>query len=187
MKKNIFNLIALVVSVVVFTSSSFSEASVSPTTSQDPNTSSEKNLSVDPFYEELIDFLFDSASALSKYPLYEKTKRPQILKKTKVQMTQEICPEDPNNCYNLAAFYNTDKNEITYDEMLDINSDHDNSFIVHEIVHSLQFHHKGSSIYIDCKATKATELEAYTVQNIYLKKRGQFAQYGEALRFLVCD
>lgn len=187
MKKNIFNLIALVVAVVAFASSSFSLASVSSKGSDAPNPSPERDPSDDPFYAELIDFLFDSASALSKYSMYERSKRPQILKKTKAQMTQEICPEDPNNCYNLAAFYNTDKNEIIYDEMLDINSDHDNSFIVHEIVHSLQFYHKGSSIYEDCKTTKTTELEAYTVQNIYLKKRGQFAQYGEALRFLVCD
>lgn len=144
-------------------------------------------ISGDELYAELIDFLYDSASGLSHYSMYPKEHRPLILKKTKQQMQQEICPTDPNNCYNLAAYYNTEKNEIIYDEVLDIDSNHDNSFIVHEIVHSLQYFHNGDAIFKDCKATKATELEAYDVQNRYLKKMGVFAQYGDALKFLVCD
>lgn len=141
----------------------------------------------DELYAELIDFLYDSASGISHYPMYPKEHRPKIMKKTKQQMQEEICPEDPGNCYNLAAFYNTDKNEVIYDEVLDIDSNHDNSFIVHELVHSLQYYHKGDAIFKDCKSTKETELEAYDVQNKYLKKMGVFAQYGDALKFLVCD
>ncbi|MCB0367987.1 MAG: hypothetical protein KDD45_00760 [Bdellovibrionales bacterium] len=141
----------------------------------------------DDLYNELIDFLFEEASSLSNYTMYPRDHRPPIIKKTKEQMQKQVCPDDPNNCYNLAAFYDTDKNEIVYDEMLDIDNNNDNSFIVHEIVHSLQFYHNGDSIFKDCESTKATELEAYTVQNKYLKKMGVFAQYGEALRFLICD
>ena len=144
-------------------------------------------ISGDELYAELIDFLYDTSSHISHYEMYPKEHRPKILKKTKQEMQQEICPDDPNNCYNLAAFYNTDKNEIIYDEVLDIDNNHDNSFIVHEIVHSLQFFHKGDANFKDCPATKETELEAYDVQNKYLKKMGQFAQYGDALKFLVCD
>lgn len=146
-----------------------------------------KAITGDQLYEELLDFLFDTASSISNYSLYPTEKRPKIFKKTKQEMQNEICPTDPNNCYNLAAFYNTEKNEIIYDEVLDIESNHDNSFIVHEIVHSLQYFHKGDSIYKDCLASKETESEAYEVQNKYLKKMGVFANYGEALKFLICD
>jgi hypothetical protein len=46
----------------------------------------------DELYQELIDFLFESASSLSHYSMYPKEHRPLILKKTKQQMQQEICP-----------------------------------------------------------------------------------------------
>lgn len=135
---------------------------------------------------ELFSFLLQMASVLSGYPALPPDGIPSVSFLSEAEITAEVCKDDPENCRKLAAFYHTDTNRIAVLNTLDMENDTDNSFLVHELVHALQFRSRGDAIFATCPAARETEREAYAVQNAYLKRQGQFARFGEGLRFWTC-
>jgi hypothetical protein len=62
----------------------------------------------------------------------------------------------------------------------------DNSFIVHELVHVLQFKKFGHDHFNSCRKVLDSEQQAYYVQNNYLGEEGIDWREGFLLRFMKC-
>ncbi|MCM2277778.1 MAG: hypothetical protein NDJ89_06850 [Oligoflexia bacterium] len=135
---------------------------------------------------ELFAFLLEMATSLSGYPALKPDRIPTVIALPEKAIIEEVCPTDPQNCRGLAAFFHTETRRIVYRDTFDMENDTDNSFLVHELVHALQFEVRGSALFETCPAAREAEREAYEIQNRYLKRQGQFARFGEGLRFWVC-
>lgn len=136
--------------------------------------------------QELIAFMLQAAVSLSGYGPVPAEELPAFVPVSRAELVREVCPEDQRSCENLAAVFDTDGYRILYLESLDIESASDNSFLVHELVHVLQFRRDGDRIFATCDDTLRTEQEAYRVQNAYLKRQGQLLRYGRTLAFASC-
>lgn len=135
---------------------------------------------------DLLAYLLAAAVRLSGLPAIEPEQLPPVQMVDRPQLSATICPGETNQCTNIVAIFDTDGNRILVRDDLDLENATDNSFLVHELVHVLQFRSQGDAIFRDCVTTKATETVAYQVQNAYLRKEGQFARFGEALAFMTC-
>jgi len=132
---------------------------------------------------ETLAFLLTMAISLSGLPGMPVSELPPITPVSQETMFREVCPVHPHDCYGLQAVYDTDGKRVLYLDTLNTEDSFDNSFLVHELVHVLQYRAYGDTIYAGCAALKRTETQAYAVQNAYLKRQGVFAQVGEGLRF----
>ena len=135
----------------------------------------------------LLAYLLSAASTLSGYPPVPEQELPPIVFMSTVDMRREVCGDDQESCANMAAVFDSDRNRILLRNDLDLDNPGDNSFVVHELVHVLQYHQRGERIFAGCHETLQTEREAYRVQNRYLKREGQFLRFGEALMFMTCS
>lgn len=84
----------------------------------------------------------------------------------------------------LVAAYTIEQHWIIYHDDLNLGSDADNSFIVHEFVHALHDAYCAGSLFASCAGVIAAEQEAYAVQPRYLHSRGQLLRVGERLGWL---
>lgn len=134
----------------------------------------------------LIAFLLDMAVKFTGLPAIPVEDMPPFLPVSRAEMQRLVCPEAAPGCGAIVALFDTDRYRILYLEQLDVDNPADNSFLMHEIVHVLQFHQKGEAIYADCTTTLRTEGEAYRAQNSYLRREGQLMRVGEVLRFTTC-
>jgi len=82
------------------------------------------------------------------------------------------------------AAYIIEQHWIVYHDDLNLGSDADNSFIVHEFVHALQDAYCAGSLFASCAGVIAAEQEAYAVQPRYLHLSGQLLHAGERLGWL---
>ncbi len=135
---------------------------------------------------DLLAYLLAAAIRFSALPGIDAEQLPPVRIVTPAELSLAICPEAPTGCTNIVAAFETGQNVIFVRDDLDLENTVDNSFLLHEVVHVLQFRAKGEAIFQDCLTTKRTETLAYQVQNAYLKKEGQFARFGEALAFMTC-
>lgn len=103
-----------------------------------------------------------------------------------VEIAALVCPKDPEHCEGIVATFETERYEILIRDSLNLENPADNSFLLHEIVHVLQWKARGDAIFKDCPEALRTEIEAYRVQNAYLKREGQFLRFGEMLMFTTC-
>ena len=134
----------------------------------------------------LITFLLDMAVKFSGLPPIPLDQLPAFERVSPEQMQAEVCPEAPIACRSIVAVFDTERYRILFLDSLDLEKSADNSFLVHELVHALQYRQRGEAIYADCRALLATEQQAYDAQNGYLKREGQFMRVGEVLRFTTC-
>jgi hypothetical protein len=134
----------------------------------------------------LIVFLLQAAATTSGYPTIAVESLPPISAIKRGAISQEICPSKPHECQGLVAVFDTDQYRILFSDELDPENAADNSFLLHELVHVLQFRANGEGIFATCEAAMKTETEAYHAQNAYLKKEGQFLRFGESLAFTTC-
>ena len=140
--------------------------------------------------EETKEYLYGKAVRLSGISAYPIAEMPPIYSITKEDLNKEVCPEDPENCRNLAAVFDDIGYRILVLNDLEISSNFkpfNYSFVIHELVHSLQYRARGAEIFNGCGAVYNTELEAYTAQDQYLKEEGEFFRAGIALRYFHCD
>ena len=135
----------------------------------------------------LIAFLLEAAVTTSGYPAIAVDSLPPIRAVTRNAIAKEICPKQPEECLGMVAVFDTDRYRILYSDELDAENAADNSFLIHELVHVLQFKANGEKIFATCEAAMKTETEAYRAQNKYLKKEGQFLRFGETLAFTTCS
>jgi hypothetical protein len=77
------------------------------------------------------------------------------------------------------------KNDVYDVDNLDLNDDTDNSYVVHEFVHSLQAQNSGD--FTTCEGVFAAEKQAYETQQKYLKSRSQMRRVGDRLRYITCE
>lgn len=140
--------------------------------------------------KETIEYLFGKAVRLSGIAPYAREEMPPIFSVSKEGLNKIVCPEDPGNCRNLAAVFDDIGYRILVREDLEITSNYkplDYSFVIHEIVHSLQYRARGAEIFNGCSSVFDTEREAYQAQDLYLKEEGEFFRAGSALRFFYCE
>lgn len=134
----------------------------------------------------LLAYLLSAAVQLSGYPTVTIDELPEIRMVSRTVLRAEICPAASDGCDDLAAIFDTNSYRILIRDDLDLERASDNSFLVHELVHVLQYKLYGESIFDGCARTMRTENEAYRAQNLYLKREGQFLRYGEMLAFMAC-
>lgn len=134
----------------------------------------------------LVAFLLDMAVKFSGLPAIPVEALPAFQPVSRAEMQHRVCPEAAPSCGAIVSLFDTDRYRILYLEQLDLDNPADNSFLVHEIVHVLQYQQKGEAIYADCQALLRTEGQAYRVQNAYLRREGQLMRVGEVLRFTTC-
>lgn len=133
---------------------------------------------------ELMDDLMHWTVKLSGLP--SAASAPTITPLDAEHLVQKVCPADPGNCKLLISFYSTDEGAIFYLNTLNMNDDTDLSFLVHEMVHHLQYAVQGDSLFSTCQNISVAESQAYTVQNKYLTQFKQWRRFGDAMRYLRC-
>lgn len=146
---------------------------------------------IDENEKELIEWTFTKAqklSGISSLDPENRWKKSQIYLLSDEELSAQICPEDPINCHGLVGLYDTKtKNIYLREDLNPINDMISVSFLLHEMVHSLQHEHKTEDeMFGTCEKLYATEKEAYTAQDAFLKSEGQFFRAGNALRFFLC-
>jgi hypothetical protein len=137
-------------------------------------------------YANLLAYLLSAAVKFSGLPAIPIGQLPPIRLVSAEYISSKVCPDDKNRCANLVAIFDTADYVILVRDSLDLDITFDNSFLVHELVHVLQFKSRGADIFKDCPTSIRTESEAYKAQNAYLQQEGQFARLGEGLRFATC-
>jgi hypothetical protein len=135
---------------------------------------------------ELLAYLLAAAVKFSGLPAIPVADLPPIQVAPAQVISSKVCPDEKNGCTNLVAAFETDDYVILVRDTLNLETSLDNSFLLHELVHVLQYKARGADIFKDCPTSMRTETEAYKAQNAYLKKEGQFARFGEVLSFTTC-
>ena len=136
--------------------------------------------------QDLLAVLLSTAISLSGLPPINVNELPAIVRVSHEEMRREVCPRDPGSCKGIAAIFEPDRQRILIDEALNLDLTDDNSFVVHELVHVLQFRQYGSLMYANCAASMSTEAQAYQVQNAYLSREGRLARFYQRLAFADC-
>ena len=127
------------------------------------------------------------ASRLSGLPNPPAEPPPALVPLPPARLRATVCPEHPQHCGSLVAVYDTDRRRVLYRDTLDMRDPTDQSFIVHELVHHLQFLQRGEALFASCHSTLAGEAQAYRAQNQYQAQFRQWQRMGEILRFMHCD
>jgi hypothetical protein len=134
----------------------------------------------------LISQLLAIAVRLTGLPAVAEADLPQIVAMSKEAITQEMCPERPSQCDTLVALFEPAKYRVIYRNTLDLNKTFDRSFLLHELVHVLQFKAKGPIIFFTCKDRMSAEREAYITQDRFLAEKGLEIRVGGTMRFMRC-
>jgi hypothetical protein len=134
----------------------------------------------------LVAFLLELAVKFTGLPAIPLNELPEFQRVSRAEMQRVVCAEEETGCRNIVALFDTDRFRILYLDTLNLDNPSDNSFLLHELVHALQYRRGGEAIYADCRALLRTEAQAYRAQNAYLRREGQFMRVGEVLRFTTC-
>jgi hypothetical protein len=134
----------------------------------------------------LIAFLLELAVKFSGLPAMPAEQLPPLLPISKFQMQAIVCRDASAGCDGIVALFDDAGQKIFYLDTLDLDSADDNSFLLHEIVHALQYRQIGAAMYADCDALLRTEAQAYRAQNAYLRREGRLMQTGAVLRISSC-
>jgi hypothetical protein len=134
----------------------------------------------------LVPYLLDLAVRFTGLPALPPDQLPQLQAVSHVQMTAAVCADAAPGCEGVVAIFDPDRDRILYLETLDLEDADDNSFLLHEIVHVLQYRQDGSAIYANCQALLRTEAQAYRAQNAYLRHEGRLMQVGAVLQATTC-
>jgi hypothetical protein len=139
-----------------------------------------------PVSEALMTSLLAFAVQLSGLPAIEPDDLPPVLQMTEDELATLVCPEEPNGCRTLAAVFDTEHYRILIQSSLSPEDPLDSSFLVHELVHVLQFKQFGDARFATCTDVLSSERQAYSVQNAYLREQGIFWREGRMLRYMQC-
>ncbi|WP_157272256.1 DUF6647 family protein [Azohydromonas aeria] len=127
------------------------------------------------------------ASRLSGLPIPPGEPLPKLIPMSQREIAKTVCGPQHGGCAGLVAVYDTDRRRILYRDTLDMRDPTDQSFIVHELVHHLQFLQRGEALFATCQSTLAGEAQAYRAQNLYQAQFRQWQRMGEVLRYMHCD
>ncbi len=135
---------------------------------------------------DLMAYLLAAAVRFSGLPDVALTELPPIEPVTALVLSQKVCPDAPERCNSVAALFDTEGYRIYVRDTLNMKDPMDNSFLVHELVHVLQFKKFGESYFSSCRKVIHSEQQAYYVQNNYLGDEGIDWREGFLLRFMTC-
>ncbi len=130
--------------------------------------------------------LLATAERLSGLPPLPRGTVPAVWSVTEPQLQALVCKDEGAPCHGLQAVYDTDSNRILVLEWGRQRGVEWESFVVHEYVHALQYAQRGAAIYATCEATRATEQQAYDVQDAYLKMHGALLRVGSRMWWWQC-
>jgi hypothetical protein len=131
--------------------------------------------------------LLSAAIRFTGLPPVDIANLPEIVSMSSEQITAQICPEKPSSCQTLIALYEPTKKRILYRNTLNMKLVKDQSFVLHELVHVLQYAIKGDSVFASCKDTMESEGQAYRAQDRYLGEKGEEYRVGGLFRFIRCE
>lgn len=123
---------------------------------------------------------------LSGLPGIDVKELPVLVRASEAELAALACPDQPDGCRSMAALFDTERYRILLRTSLDLDMPLDSSFLVHELVHVLQFKRFGHARFTRCEDLLNSEREAYDVQNAYLRRQGIFWREGETLRYMRC-
>lgn len=135
---------------------------------------------------DLMNSLLAAAAQFSGLPSIDVHDLPPVEVVSDNQFSQMVCPLKPWRCRAMIAAFDTQRYRIVVRESLNLDDPGDNSFLVHELVHVLQYKKDGSTRFMSCEGVIASEQEAFDAQNRYMKSAGLVRQEGIALRFMKC-
>lgn len=135
---------------------------------------------------ELMAKLLAAAIEFSALPGIDVAALPAVEPVTAAVLSQKICPDAPERCSSVAAVFDTESYRIYLRDTLDLTTAMDNSFLVHELVHVLQFKRYGDDYFSSCRKVLDSEHQAYKAQNNYLGSEGIDWREGFLLRFMKC-
>ena len=135
---------------------------------------------------ELLARLLAAAIRYSALPPIDIADLPPIEQLSAQALADKVCPETPDRCTTMAALFDTEHYRIYLRDSLNPDNPMDNSFIVHELVHVLQYRKHGPEYFEDCPNRIASERQAYYVQNNYLGEEGVDWREGYLVRFMRC-
>lgn len=130
--------------------------------------------------------LFAAAVQLSGLPPLPPGAEPAVWTVTETQMRALVCRDDTTQCAGLQAVYDTDNHRILVLEWGGQPGAEWESFVIHEYVHALQYAQRGPAIFATCDAARATEQQAYSVQDTYLRMRGALLRVGKQTALWNC-
>jgi hypothetical protein len=135
---------------------------------------------------ELIARLLAATVQFSGLPAIDVADLPPVERVTAAELSKKMCPESPEKCGSVAALFDTETYRIYLRDTLDLATPMDNSFLVHELTHVLQFKQYGDAYFSSCRKVLDSEHAAYKVQNNYLGSEGVDWREGFLLRFMQC-
>ncbi len=135
---------------------------------------------------ELLARLLAAAIRYSALPPIDIAELPPIEQLSAQALAEKVCPDEPDRCTTMAALFDTERYRIYLRDSLNPDDPMDNSFIVHELVHVLQYRKHGAQYFDDCPNRIASERQAYYVQNNYLGQEGVDWREGYLVRFMRC-
>lgn len=136
--------------------------------------------------QTILNALLAAAIELSGLPGVDVTELPVVVRASEAELAALACPDQPDGCRSMAALFDTERYRILLRASLDLSAPLDSSFLVHELVHVLQFKRFGHARFTRCEDLLNSEREAYDVQNAYLRRQGIFWREGETLRYMRC-
>lgn len=132
--------------------------------------------------------LFAIATQMSGLPPLPSGAEPAVWSVTETEMRALVCRDDTRQCHGLQAIYDTDNNRILVRNWgSQAGGTEWESFVIHEYVHALQYAQRGPAIFENCAAARATEMQAYRVQDAYLRMRGSLLHVGKQMAWWNCD
>lgn len=137
--------------------------------------------------QALLAYLLTMAVTLSGYPEMPLDALPPIEPLAPAVLRAIACEGEGISCENLVAQFDSRHQRILISDQLDLRDPAGNSFLVHELVHVLQYRQRGEAYTAGCEATLTAEREAYWVQNAYLSREGRSERHGEQLTYMVCS
>ncbi len=135
---------------------------------------------------ELLAKLLAAAIRYSSLPAIDVADLPPIEQMSAAALSAKVCPDEPARCSTMAALFDTEHYRIYLRDTLNPADPMDNSFVVHELVHVLQYRKHGAAYFNDCHRRIASEQQAYYVQNNYLGEEGVDWREGYLVRFMRC-
>lgn len=135
---------------------------------------------------ELMARLLAAAIRYSTLPAIGPADLPPIEPVSAAELSARVCPDQPGRCTGIAALFDTENYRIYLRDSLNLSDPMDNSFIVHELVHVLQYKKHGPEYFDDCRRRIDSERQAYYVQNNYLGEQGIDWREGFLVNFMKC-
>lgn len=139
---------------------------------------------------ELVAELLAIAIRFSGYEPISPSDVPEIIPiRSQYEYNLQACPPEETACQRTVALFDHKKNMIFFREDLigdPSTSTISASFIVHELVHVLQYHEFGEKMFDTCQNLYFSELRAYNVQNAYLSSLGSSFKSGDVMKVFRC-